>query len=474
MTITDNGLYLTIVDGTQTNDIFKSLIQGVVTNGTTAWIVYRYANDRTNMHCSNNTDTNANVLVIDYNDVTAPVVASGAELRAWILTTISSGGVTHEEDTAHTSGDIGYMPLAVRNDAGTSLVDTDLDYAPLMVNANGMLNTNLDNIRDAVPDIGAGDNGSGTLRVDIANDNINQVAIKTSVELIDDGIYTDGAGTPVKGMLIMGTDGTNPQAVNVDVDGRIVLSSDIEIGAVELKDGTSEARQSVKVDNETATATPTVALTGGIYKATLDTYGDNDASPLHMNVNGELKVAMDSDIQIGSVEIKNATSDDRVIVTAANTARAVGDMTLLTQVVDESAGVLKTSVIETNSVTIAGDTTNIDDAVTALNTAPSMASSTAYEASNVAKATAGILYAVWGYNSLASTQYIQVHNTAALPADTAIPIIIFKVDASDNFYFDIGGSFGITCATGITVCNSSTGATKTIGAADCWFNVSYK
>jgi len=43
------------------------------------------------------------------------------------------------EDTAHTSGDGGLMPLAVRNDALAALAGTDGDYAPLQVDANGAL-----------------------------------------------------------------------------------------------------------------------------------------------------------------------------------------------------------------------------------------------------------------------------------------------------------------------------------------------
>ena len=73
--------------------------------------------------------------------------------------------------------------------------------------------------------------------------------------------------------------------------GITIETADIEIGAVEIKDGTTDARQAVKVDNATAGATPTIALTGGIYKASLDTYADNDASPLHTDINGQLLVS---------------------------------------------------------------------------------------------------------------------------------------------------------------------------------------
>lgn len=45
----------------------------------------------------------------------------------------------YAEDSAHVSGDIGKFALAVRNDAGTSMVSADGDYAPLQVTSTGAL-----------------------------------------------------------------------------------------------------------------------------------------------------------------------------------------------------------------------------------------------------------------------------------------------------------------------------------------------
>jgi hypothetical protein len=97
---------------------------------------------------------------------------------------------------------------------------------------------------------------------------------------------------------------------------------------------------------------------------------------------------------------------------------------------------------------------------------------TAYAASLVVKAKPGTLFGVSGYNSKASAQFIQIHDAAALPADTAVPVAVVTAAASSNFNFDFG-IYGLECNTGIVICNSSTGPTKTIGSADCWIHARY-
>jgi len=100
------------------------------------------------------------------------------------------------------------------------------------------------------------------------------------------------------------------------------------------------------------------------------------------------------------------------------------------------------------------------------------ATSTAYEASRVVKASAGNCWGLTGYNAKVSAQFIQLHDATSLPADTAVPVVIITVAASSNFSIDFG-QYGRRFATGIVICNSSTGPTKTIGTTDCWFDVQY-
>jgi hypothetical protein len=92
----------------------------------------------------------------------------------------------------------------------------------------------------------------------------------------------------------------------------------------------------------------------------------------------------------------------------------------------------------------------------------------AYAASLVISANPAVLKGITGYNSKTSAQFIQLHDAASLPADASVPAITFTVPAQSNF--SLSFPEGRPFRTGIVICNSSTGATKTIGSADCWFD----
>ena len=104
---------------------------------------------------------------------------------------------------------------------------------------------------------------------------------------------------------------------------------------------------------------------------------------------------------------------------------------------------------------------------------PSAADSTAYVASAVVKASAGVLMGLSGYNSRTSEQFIQIFDSATVPANGTAPAIVFRVGPESNFSLDLGER-GRYMADGIAWSNSSTVATKTLGSADVWMNVLYR
>lgn len=100
----------------------------------------------------------------------------------------------------------------------------------------------------------------------------------------------------------------------------------------------------------------------------------------------------------------------------------------------------------------------------------SVAKTTVLATSLVVKASAGKLFGFAGYSTTA--QFIQVHDTTSLPTDTAIPVLVFPIEANKPFSISLPRAH--SCATGITISNSTTGPTKTIGSANTWITAYYE
>jgi hypothetical protein len=81
-------------------------------------------------------------------------------------------------------------------------------------------------------------------------------------------------------------------------------------------------------------------------------------------------------------------------------------------------------------------------------------------------------YDIVGFNTKTSDQYIHVYDAAALPANGAVPLV--SIVAPAGYQFAISWTMGRLFANGIVVCNSSTATTKTIGSADCLFDITYR
>lgn len=83
--------------------------------------------------------------------------------------------------------------------------------------------------------------------------------------------------------------------------------------------------------------------------------------------------------------------------------------------------------------------------------------------------------AVYGftvYSTKGSSQFLNVFDAATLPADTAVPLWSWPLSANNGVSFSWTPSVR-QFLSGLVLCNSSSDATKTIGSADCFFDVQY-
>ncbi len=84
-----------------------------------------------------------------------------------------------------------------------------------------------------------------------------------------------------------------------------------------------------------------------------------------------------------------------------------------------------------------------------------------------------VVYGFTVYNTKSSAQYLNVFDANLLPAEASVPLWSWPVAANNGVAFGYGPN-GRRFKTGLVLCNSSTDATKTIGSADCFFDVQYE
>lgn len=200
--------------------------------------------------------------------------------------------------------------------------------------------------------------------------------------------------------------------------------------------------------------------TGGMVNNTPATYTDGQRGDTQLDTRGNTKVTLMALNTSSGLPLVASNADAQTTGSAATRLEIISrgyhfNGTTFDRMRGDTTGTFMVSVPTSSS------------ANTVINS-----TSTAYEASRVIKSSAGRLYGVSGYNSKASAQFIQLFNSTTVPADTAVPVFVMTVPASSNFSIDFG-TYGRFFSTGIAIANSSTGPTKTVGSADCFFDAQY-
>lgn len=103
---------------------------------------------------------------------------------------------------------------------------------------------------------------------------------------------------------------------------------------------------------------------------------------------------------------------------------------------------------------------------------PKNAHSNALASSRVVLAGTGYLVSLYVTNTNAAAQYIHVHDARELPSNGAVPeVVLTALASSDKFLaYALPGRF---FRHGITICNSSTAATTTLGSADIFVDAQF-
>lgn len=248
--------------------------------------------------------------------------------------------------------------------------------------------------------------------------------------------------------------------VQVDADGKLVFdanfSGDITLGAVSIDQTTPGTTNAVEViaaalPTDAATETTSAAILAKLLAAPATEAKQDTGNTTLSTLNGKV------------------TACNTGAVTVAASALPTGAATAAKQPALGTAGTASTDVITVQGIAN-GVAQPVSGTVTANTATASLANSTAYEASRVVKASAGTLLSLTGYNS-GPAQFLQIFNSTTVPANGVAPVLVVAVPATSSFAFEWRN--GVPLGTGISISNSSTGPTKTIGSADCYFTATY-
>lgn len=194
----------------------------------------------------------------------------------------------------------------------------------------------------------------------------------TSLQLLDDAVYTDGTGTPSKAIAVAGTDGTNPQILKTDASGELqidVLTSALPSGAATSANQTTEITSLQLIDDIVHTdgaAINKIAAIGGFDGTNIQALKSSVAGALATAIN---VAGADGRPNTDTCRLVDETGTDRFLEVAPKVFngttwdRQRGDATngTLVNLGANNDVTVTGTVTEANSAAIAASLSVIDD-----------------------------------------------------------------------------------------------------------------
>lgn len=392
--------------------------------------------------------------------------------------TIDNSSIVHAEDSAHSSGHDGIMPLAVRNDTLGALAGTDGDYAPFQINASGALYIQEGSALDVsaatvttTPAVTGGGTETAAQRVTIANDSTGVLSVDdnngsltvdnggtfavqedgaalTALQLIDDIIFTDDSSftTSSNKVAAIGAirDDIGTDAVDEGDIGAVRMTAKRELNTV-IKDAAGNDRgANVNASNEVlvkhADAIPVTDNSGSL------TVDSSDLATIAGAVSGS---QMQVDIVADGADLLTNTTFNAAFGTAGSAdtqVMSVQGIASMTPILADVTGQGDVPItLDGESVTVTATQLDVDDlnaaddevavgadaGVTGLSTVfDSDGDNTAQQI----KASAGRLYALEISNPNSSDAYVQLFDlaTGSVTVGMTTPKQSYFVPAGDG------------------------------------------
>jgi hypothetical protein len=224
-------------------------------------------------------------------------------------------------------------------------------------------------------------------------------------------------------------------------------------------------------------ATPTAPL--GQYNSALPTFASGTFGSLQMDANGRLLVSVTGTFWQATQPVSIADGSDTTLgfkadaKSTATDTTAVSLMAVLKQVSASVQTLVSTGAPingGTGTVFLAAGTTSSNaisatSAASGVSTVSRIVSAAASTNATSAKASAGRVYKITGYNAAAAVRYIKVYNKASAPTvGTDTPVITEALAPSSKFTIDVAADIGFYFSTGIAYALTTGSADADTGA----------